>query len=158
MSDDLTTAREALRIASSDTSATDDLRTFLEVVTKICRDPAAAASPEFRQFIRDTSPLIDEARVPLGKHIRETERFIAQEFHGDEWYGVAERRSEIEFVRTLYNGLSNSSHSAFTDVENLDHILKQKGDQEGPVASERIPTVTPSSHWWWWYPKLPPGE
>lgn len=158
MTDALTTAREALRAASSDTMVTDDLRTYLEIVAKTCRDPAAAGGHEFRQFIRDTAPLIEEARVPLGKYVRETERFIAQEFYGDEWYGVAERRSQIEFARTLYKDLANISHSAFMDVENLDHVLKQRGDQEGPVASERIPPGTPLSHWWWWYPKPPPDE
>lgn len=158
MKEELTEARDALRSASTETTVTDDLRTYFDIMARICRDPHAAVSREFCEFIRETVPLIEAARVPLGKYMREAERFIAQEFYSDEWYGVAERRSQIEFVRSLYTDIAKIAYSAFMDVENIDDMLKQRGDQEGPVALERIPPGTPSSHWWWWYPKQPPDE
>lgn len=100
-------------------------------------------------------PLVEDARVALGQYVSGVERFIDQEFYGDEWYGVAERRSKIEFIRTLYRDLLDVDWESFLAIENIDHVLKQRGDIEGPVALERIPPGTPLSHWWWWYPKDP---
>ena len=157
MKKELAAACDALRRASSEDRVTDDLRDYLDIVAKLSRDPQETTSPEFQGFVRETAPLVEGARVALGQYVSGVERFIGQEFYGDEWYGVAERRSKIEFVRTLYHDLLDVDWESFLAIDNLDHVLKQRGNIEGPVAPERIPSGTPLSHWWWWYPRDPPA-
>ena len=109
-----------------------------------------------QQFLRETTPLLRKAYLPLGDYISTLERLVGQELYGDDWFRICQRRSEIEFVQDLYKDLGEIEWNIFLDVENVDYMLKRCGDEEGPVARERVPPGTPASHWWWWYPQNPP--
>jgi hypothetical protein len=151
-------AVEALRRAANEPMVSDDLNAFLEALAEYGRAPSQLATDDGRGFLRQTASLIQAARVPLHDYLDSAERFARQEFYGDEWRGAAERRSKLEFVRTLYRELTDVDWETFLDTEDLDHVLRGKGLDEGGLSSDQVPAGTPHSHWWWWYPKLPPDE
>jgi hypothetical protein len=70
----------------------------------------------------------------------------------DEWRYVCERRSSIEFLKTLFDV---SEMEERLDTEEVDDLLRDRGGEEGPANV--VPEGIPNSHWWWWYPKQPPS-
>ncbi len=149
-------AAEALRRAANEPMASDELNAFLEALASYGRETSQLATDDGREFLRQTAPLIQAARVPLHDYLDSAERFTRQEFYGDEWRGAVERRSKLEFVRALYRELTDVDWDTFLDTGDLDHVLHGKGQDEGGLSSDQIPAGTPSSHWWWWYPRNPP--
>lgn len=155
---DFAQANDALRRASTD-EVTDELLEFLGAVADLGRDPALAASPDAKAFLQDTAPLIRPRRVALHEYVATAERIARQEFHGDDWRRLCERRSTIELVRSFYRDLVDVDwDESFMDVSDLDHVMRGKGEEEGFLKPEQIPANTPRSHWWWWAPKPPPDQ
>jgi len=149
-------AVEALHRAANEPMVSDDLHAFLEALAGYGRDPAQLATHDGREFLRQTAPLIQAARVPSHDYLDSAERLARQEFHGDEWRGAAERRSKLEFIRNLYRDLTEVDWDTFLDAEDLDRVLRGKGQDEGALSADQIRSGTPASHWWWWYPQNPP--
>jgi len=147
---------EALRRAANEPDVTDDLHAFLDALAAYGREPAQLATGDGRESLWQTAPLIQAARIPLHHYLDSAERFARQEFYGDDWRGAAERRSKLEFVRSLYLELTDVDWDTFLDTEDLDHVLRGKGQDEGGLSPDQVPFGTPASHWWWWYPQSPP--
>lgn len=154
MNEELDVARRALEAAGSDDAAAEVLQPFLDALMSLSQQPDAREGLE--AFAAETSALVANAVVALGRYSRAIERFVDREFYSDEWYGVAYRRSALEWVRDLYGARAQVEHASWMFVEDLDDMIKHKGDQEGPVEPTRVPPGTPSAHWWWWYPAAPP--
>ena len=154
MNEPLAVAAAAIDRAVLSDHVTMDLDQFLEVLADLGRRQHSLSIDE-EMFLRETSPLIRRARVPMRAAISDLEDHVGQEFYGDEWFRAADRRSRIQFVRDLYRDRVDVDWSTFMDVENVDYMMQKRGDEEGPVNPDRIPPGTPSSHWWWWYPKAP---
>jgi hypothetical protein len=152
----LVSTAAALQRAIDDNEVTDDLRVYLANLAELGRGTEQPKSSDAQQFLKETAPLLRKAYLPLGDYISSLERYLSQEFYGDEWFRIVQRRSELEFVRDLYKDVADVDWDVFLDFENVDHMLKNAGNEEGPVAVDRVPLGTPPSHWWWWYPKTPP--
>lgn len=149
-------AVEALHRAASERKVSDDLLAFLDALASYGRDPCQLDTDDGRAFLRQTAPLIRAARVSLHDYLDSAERLARQEFYGDEWRGAAERRSKLEFVRNFYRELTDVDWDTFLDTEDLDRVLRGKGQDEGGLSPDQIPSGTPTSHWWWWHPRNPP--
>ena len=156
MNERLSKAADDLRLAVESDGATVGFHEFLDVLADLIRHSELLQPGDVQTFLRETAPLVRKARIPLGESIADVERYVGSEFYGDEWFQVCLRRSKLQSVMDLYNVLVDVNWDTFLDFENVDYMLKQKGDHEGPVAHDRVPPNTPASHWWWWYPKPPP--
>jgi hypothetical protein len=157
MNEDLAKAAHDIKLAVESDGSETELQDFLTVLVDLDRHPERITDDNVQMFLRDTAALVRKARVPLGDAIAAIERHVSNEFYGDEWFRVCVNRSQLQSVKDLYRELVEVNWDTFLDFENADYMMKQKGDYEGPVAAERIPPGTPSSHWWWWYPKNPHG-
>jgi hypothetical protein len=156
---DLAQAERALERAAHQENVWPDLRLFVDTIRELADDPQRLRTPEAEQFLRSTAPRLSDASLALGSLIHEAEGLVGQEFFGNEWLGVCERRTDIEWLRTLYRELLGEDIDFLLDVESLDDMIRQKGEHEGGnVAPDRIPKSVPASHWWWWYPKSPPEQ
>jgi hypothetical protein len=132
------------------------LLAFLDAVAALGRDAKRLESSEGRVFLHATAPFVRGARVELHEYVDDTERMARQEFYGDDWRRLCERRSTIEFVRTLYRDLVDVDwDETFMDVYELDRVLRNKGEDEGFLKPDQILAGTPTSQWWWWLPKVP---
>jgi hypothetical protein len=154
----LASTAAALQRAIGDNEATDDLRLFLHNLAELGRGLEKLGRGDVQDFLKETAPILRKAYLPLGDYISTLERLLSQQFWGDDWFRIVERRSELEFLHDVYKDVTDIAWDVFLDVENVDHMLKNAGGEEGPVATERVPPGTPFSHWWWWYPKSPPSE
>jgi hypothetical protein len=149
----------ALQRASAENEVTEDLLAFFDAMADLGRDPTLVTSSDGRAFLHGTAPIVRSARVPLHEYVADTERMARQEFYDDEWRRLCERRTKIEFVRTLYRDLVDVDwDESFMDVFELDRVLRHKGDEEAFLKPDQIPPGTPSSHWWWWYPHVDDGR
>lgn len=158
MNERLLKAADDLRLAIESDEAMAGFREFLDILADISRQPELLQCGDVQTFLRETAPLVRKARVPLGEAIADIERYVGSEFYGDEWFQVCLRRSKLQSVKDLYNDLVEVNWDTFLDFENVDYMLQQKGDHEGPVEPDRLPPGIPTSHWWWWYPSQPPHE
>jgi len=133
----------------------DSISQFMENLSRIGRGEMKIEREELNSFLKDTAPLVNDASLPLHQYLFRTENILTNEFYGDEWNKVCSRRSNIEFLREMYHDYFDPDWNLFLDCENLDDMLRQKGDYEGGLSESQIPAGTPSSHWWWWYPEKP---
>ncbi len=125
---------------------------FFENLSVIGREESKISENEKKEFLSKTSSLVNGASRSLHTYLFDTEGILLNEFHGNEWIRVCKRRSNIEFLRSLYHDYFDPDWSLFLDCENLDYMLKQKGDFEGGLSDNEIPEGTPPAHWWWWHP------
>jgi hypothetical protein len=120
--------------------------------------PEDRDTPEFRDYVRESSALIDEFQHRVQDYVRRTERQARPAFQANEWEQICRRRSAIEFLRELSRGTDYELRTLTLDTRALDDLLLDVGQREGYLDPDRIPAGVPPDHWWWWYPNDPPDD
>ena len=129
---------------------------FLEWVADLGRERVVLSNAERERFTAESAPLLAKGLRHIFEFINDCERILLRDWYDDEWIQVCERRSRIEFLRTLYQGAMPAGEFEYwLDTENLDDLIQQAGRSEGGLEPGEIPEGTPSSHWWWWHPARP---
>lgn len=157
------TALEDLRrmadVPDADGSLPSLLR-FLEWLAALGRGRVVLPRDERERLLAESAPVLVKGLRHVLPYIFETLGIFMGTWYADEWTWACERRSRIEFLRTLYQGaISEDELDYWLDaeqLEELDDCLEERGKVEGGLTPDEIPAGTPPSHWWWWYPAQPP--
>jgi hypothetical protein len=129
------------------------MRHLFNIGRAIELDPRVAASIPVRLFFEATPSRLFRLVLALGLFVTRTTYLLASNWEDDEWRYVCERRSSIEFLRTIFDV---SEMEELIDTGEVDELINERGKEEGPVKS--VPEGIPDSHWWWWYPNQPPSS
>lgn len=76
---------------------------------------------------------------------------------GEAWEPLLKRRSALQFLDELYAETSYGGFFNLLRLEDLDDLIRERGDIEGFPDSYPIPADIPVTHWWWWWPRTPPA-
>lgn len=91
----------------------------------------------------------------LGDHLTGVERMFGRRWWGDEWAVACRTRSFVESLVAMAPAALAQVIEREVDLEELDEMLRLRGESEGGLTTDEIPSGTPPSHWWWWLPGQP---
>lgn len=129
-----------------------------ELGITVSRDPTLKDSVEVTGCLAETADALRHAIIDIKAFVRATEYHLQDTWYADEWRWTCIRRSGLEFLKELYRNTSFGEYLVEFDLADLDELLKQRGEVEGFLSNDKIPTGVPKLHWWWWYPNEPPEE
>lgn len=94
----------------------------------------------------------------LVDHLVDVEQMFGRQWSGDEWTAACQTRSFFQWLEDMAPKALQAVFERDVDLEELDEMLRARGQSEGGLTAEEIPSGTPTSHAWWWLPGEPvPG-
>jgi hypothetical protein len=145
-------------LAEQTAAAERFLQVLLPFGLALERDPALRDDPAIGAFLAESAALLPALSVGLQVVTARFPAKLGERFEwGDEWIMACERRSAVEFLFTLYPGAERDGVLDGIERDVLDEAMRERGRDEGGLASEQVPPGTPPGHWWWWWPRQPPG-
>lgn len=128
---------------------------IIDVYLALKADPSIAEDPKFQDYIQQSAINLTRFTNYINNFMVEMEQTLNSTFYNDEWVGICWQRSAIEAIKEMYQNTPLEEHFSDLDTEDLDESIQAKGENEGYIPEEQIPTAIPPSHWWWWYPETP---
>jgi hypothetical protein len=120
------------------------MRTFFELGRALGQEPVLAKDPAVSSFLKEAQERIDRLFLSLDMYVMRTEYLLASAWEHEEWFVVCERRSAIEFVKTLLDVPENA-----LDTTEIDAQIVERGREESIRPLGGVEPGIPQSHWWW---------
>lgn len=85
----------------------------------------------------------------LVDHLADVEQMFGREWWDDEWTSACQTRSFFQWLEGMAPKDLQAVIDRDVDLEELDEMLRARGETEGGLTAEERPSGTPSTHWWW---------
>lgn len=103
-----------------------------------------------REFLQETGARLADFDLGVHAFLQESVSQLLQEFRfEDQWARACERRSAVQFLLDLYAGHAPRAVLEALETDEVDGLLRDRGDLEGYFDEEDRPSGVPASHWWW---------
>jgi hypothetical protein len=156
--------QEIVRALDSPEAARDgraEVRNLLEGASDVylmaSRDPASIRTPEWTAVLKEAAGRIEAAALSIGRRFAEAmEGLLQTTWYSDEWNRVCRMRTGFAALRELFGPAVTAAVDSAMNTEDVDEMIREKGNYEGQGASS-APRGVPPAHWWWWLPDAPPS-
>jgi hypothetical protein len=114
---------------------------------------AGKLSSEVVACLEAAAPLLERVGIGFQDFLHDSRDGLLQEFRfADQWPRACERRSAVQFLMDLFDGIAPPGVLEGIDTEEVDEKLRHRGKWEGFLRPDEIPEGIPASHWWWRLP------
>lgn len=103
-------------------------------------------------FVAATTDGLNAVWTGVLSFAEDLEALARDTFVADEWRQAVERRSALQFLLDAYARTPLAERFPYLEVDDLDELLRHRGQTEGFLRDEDIPDGVPESHWWWGLP------
>ncbi|MBD2500374.1 hypothetical protein [Anabaena azotica] len=128
---------------------------LIDIYLALKTEPSIAQDAKFQDYLHESATELIWFTNYINNFMVEMEQTLNSTFYNDEWVGICWQRSAIEAIKEIYQNTCLEEYFTELDTEDLDECIAAKGEKEGYLTEQQIPSAIPSSHWWWWYPKTP---
>ena len=141
-------------LAKQPSPAPDDLIELMEWVYRlysaVCTGLSEERGAALEGFLKDAAPRL-EPIVPWIDlaHGGRIETCLISRWESEEWLVVCRLRSAREAFNELFVPFFSDPEEGFEEDEELDALLRSRGESEGFQDPARTPSHFPARHWWW---------